>query len=188
MKSEDKITNFYHFYPKIASVVVVKSKDRLNAMAVAWNVGISSSPPLFGILIAPKRYTHELIIEAKEFSVNFLPIEKADIVAACGRTSGKKVNKFEKFKIETIQSSKIISPILKDAYAAYECKLYSHSNLGDHTLFVGEIIKVHYDENAFKEDGLKKIDIAKPTLYLGRDWYLNIEKFSTKHILVTSDQ
>jgi len=64
-KREDKPGNFYQFYPTIAAVVAVQSGDKTNAMAVAWNVGLSFDPPLFGILVALKRYTHELIMKIK---------------------------------------------------------------------------------------------------------------------------
>jgi len=64
-KRENKPVNFYQFYPTLAAVVAVRSGNKTNAMAVAWHVGLSFDPPLFGILVALKRYTHDLINEIK---------------------------------------------------------------------------------------------------------------------------
>ena len=169
---ENKPSNFYQFYPTLASVVAVRSGKKTNAMAVAWHVGLSFDPPLFGILVALKRYTHDLIMKAKEFSVNFMPYEKINIIAGCGRTGGKQLDKFKTFNIKTEKPVKISSPVLKDAYASYECKLKEHHRVGDHTLFVGEIVQVHYSPKAFDKNGLPNLKNIIPALYLGADRYL----------------
>jgi len=41
-------------------------------------------------------------------------------------------------------------PVLKDAYAAYECKLVDSKPYGDHLWIVGEIVAVHFLEEALK--------------------------------------
>jgi len=174
--------DFCHFYPKLATVVTVCAGERRNAMAVAWGSPISFAPPIYGVSISPKRYTHGLILEAGEFAVNFLPIEARRLVAAVGRTSGREVNKFERFKIEVEEPLKTGSPILKAAYAAYECKLLEHRRWGDHDWFVGEVVAVHYEEGAFSQDGVIDLERAAPAMYLGRDLYLEIAKRAVHHI------
>ncbi|MFQ6117047.1 MAG: flavin reductase family protein, partial [Candidatus Bipolaricaulia bacterium] len=134
---QESAGEFCHFYPTLATVVTVRAKDKRNAMAVAWGSPISFAPPLYGVSISPKRYTHGLILEAGEFAVNFLPIEARRLVAAVGRTSGREVDKFARFAIEVEEPFKTDSPILKAAYAAYECKLLEHRRFGDHDWFVG---------------------------------------------------
>ena len=114
-KIESTLSKYYHFFPTVVAIVAVKYGDKINAMAVAWNTALSFDPPLFGILVTSKRMTHELITKAGEFTVNFLPYEKAHIIAACGRTSGREVDKFTVFRIKTERSRKISSPVLKDA-------------------------------------------------------------------------
>jgi flavin reductase (DIM6/NTAB) family NADH-FMN oxidoreductase RutF len=179
---EDKPTKFYHFYPAVTAVVVVKYQDKVNGMAVAWNTGLSSNPPLFGLLIAPKRYTHELIEKAGEFSVNFLPAEKSETIAICGRVSGREMDKFTEYNIELERSVKINSPIIKDSYAAYECKLQRIIPAGDHSLIIGEVLNVHYEKEAFLEDGLPDLRKITPNLYLGADTYLFIKDYEIRLI------
>lgn len=179
---EEKTKTFYHFYPGIVTVIVVDTGVERNAMSAVWNMGISFTPPLFGVAIAPKRYTHHLVEQAGEFTANFLPYEKAEIIAACGRTSGKETDKFKKFNIPLENAVKIRSPILKDAYAAYECKVVNKYTLGDHTLFVGEVVMVHYDPDAFQNDGLPNLAKLNPALYLGQNIYLDGSPYKTKHI------
>ncbi len=179
---DEKPTKFYHFYPAVTAVVVVKYQDVINGMAVAWNTGLSSDPPLFGLLIAPKRYTHELIQKAGEFSVNFLPAEKSETIAICGRISGREMDKFKEYNIELEPSKKISSPIIKDAYASYECKLNKIIPVGDHSLVIGEVINVHYIKEAFLENGLPNLKNITPNLYLGADTYLFMKDFKIEVI------
>ncbi|HEY4716528.1 MAG TPA: flavin reductase family protein [bacterium] len=178
----DRPDKFYHYYPTVAAIVVVKYQDNINAMSVAWNMGLSSNPPLYGILVAPKRYTHELIEKAKEFSVNFVSAKDSDLLAICGRISGREADKLKEYNIKLEPSHAISSPVIAKAYASYECNLYRQTSVGDHTLFAGEIVKVHSVKDAFKDNGLPELRNNMPNLYLGSDTYLYIKDFEIKVI------
>ena len=170
------IGGFYHFYPKLATVVTVRAGRKRNGMAVAWGSPISFEPPIYGVSISSKRYTYGLILEAKEFVVNFLPIGARKLIAAFGRTSGREFDKFDKFGVEVEEPLKLNSPVLKAAYAAYECKLLDHRTYGDHDWFVGEVVAVHYDKELFSPEGVLDLERVAPALYLGNDLYLEIAK------------
>lgn len=173
---------FLQHYPKSATVVTVKAKDRENAMAVAWHSAISFRPPLYGVAISPKRFSYRLILEAREFAINFMPIESHKLIAAVGRTSGRQFNKFEKFQIAKEEPLKITAPILKDAYAAYECVLVAHHPCGDHDWFVGEVVAVHYEREALDTQEVIHLDRIKPAFYMGEDLYAELGKIALYHI------
>jgi len=170
------VGGFYHFYPQLATVVTVRAQERRNAMAVAWGSPVSFEPPLYGVSISPQRYTHRLVLEAGEFVVNFLPIAARKLIAAVGRTSGREVDKFACFAITVEEPFKTKSPILKAAYAAYECKLLEHRRFGDHDWFVGRVVAVHCEEGAFSAEGVIDLEKINPALYLGSDLYLEVAK------------
>lgn len=153
------------------AVVTVKVKEKATVMAAAWHSALSYDPPLYGVLISPKRFSYRRILEAQEFAVNFLPFEKAEIIAAVGRNTTQEIDKFQAFSIELEPPLAISAPILKDAYAAYECRLAAHHPYGDHTLFVGEIVMVHKLPEAFTADGVPDLAHIRPTLYLGNNLY-----------------
>ena len=176
------VGEFYFHYPMIAAVVTVSAGGRENALAVAWHCALSFEPPLYGVAISPKRFSYQLILEAQEFAVNFLSIERAKLIAAVGRTSGREFDKFEKFQIAKEKPFKISAPILREAYAAYECKLVVHHTYGDHEWFVGEVVASHYQEEAFDRRGLLNMDAIKPAFYLGEDRYAELAKIAVHHI------
>ena len=178
----ERIGEFYYHYPNIAAIVTAQAKGRKNAMAVAWHMPVSSRPPLYGIAVSPKRFTGELITESKQFGVNFLPFAEAKLVALVGGSKGWEVDKFQKFNIATDKSLKIAVPILKAAYAAYECQLVDDREYGDHRWFIGEIVAVHWQKDAMTPGGV--VDLAKisPILYLGNNLYLTPAKDAISYI------
>jgi len=172
---EDMYKQYQH-YPCVATIVTAHAKGKDNAMACAWHAPLASSPPLYGVSIAPKRFTYQLIAESKEFGVNFLPFEVAGLVASVGGCSGYEVDKFQRFNIAKDNSVKTAVPILKAAYAAYECKLVDDRDYGDHRLLVGKIVAVHWLKEVFTPDEILGMDKVNPILYLGGDVYLTTSK------------
>ena len=166
------VGKFYHHYPAVAVVVTASVGEKRNAMAAAWHSSLSFEPPLYGVAISPKRFTHELVLQAGEFGVNFLPFDRARIIAAVGGSTGRKVDKFEAFEIAEEKPVLTSAPIIADAYAAYECKLVSHHTFGDHEWFVGEMVMVHRVEGALTDEGILDLSLVKPAMYLGADRYV----------------
>jgi flavin reductase (DIM6/NTAB) family NADH-FMN oxidoreductase RutF len=178
----EAIGKFSQHYPKVAVIVTASARGRDAAMTAAWHSSISFKPPLYGIAIAPKRFTYQLITESREFGINFIPSEKASLAAAIGGTSGQQMDKFERFNIKKEKPLKTTAPILKDAYAAYECKLVDSKSYGDHIWIVGEIVVVHILEEAFTPAEVLNLDKIKPLLYLGSDFYASTDKNSVSFV------
>ena len=145
----ENIGSFYQHYPRIAVVLSASAGGKDNAMAAAWHMPISFKPPLFGVSVSPKRFTYRLVAKSKEFAVNFLPASNVEIIAAVGGSKGDEVDKFKAFNIATDKPVKTDIPILKAAYAAFECKLVDDITCGDHQLLVGEIVAVHVSSEVF---------------------------------------
>jgi len=178
----EAIGKFSQHNPKVAVIVTASARGRDDAMTAAWHSSISFKPPLYGIAIAPKRFTYQLITESREFGINFIPLEKASLAAAIGGTLGQQTDKFERFNIKKEKPLKTTVPILKDAYAAYECKLVDSKSYGDHIWIVGEIVAVHFLEEAFTPAEVLDLDKIKPLLYLGSDFYASTDKNSISFV------
>jgi len=178
--SVENIGNFYQHYPKVAAIVTASAGGKKNAMAVAWHSSVSREPPLYGISIATKRFTYQLILESSEFGINFLPFEAVELVASVGGSGGGEIDKFQRFGIAEEEPLKTSVPVLKDAYAAYECKLVDNRTYGDHVWVVGEIVAMHLADNAFTNEGV--LDLAKlsPALYLGAELYATTDRESIR--------
>ena len=178
--NKESIGEFYQHYPKVAVIVTACAHGKDNAMAVAWHSPVSFEPPLYGVSISQKRFTYQLISESKEFGINFVPFESAKLVASVGGSKGEKVDKFKKFGLAKEKPLKTGAPILKDAYASYECKLVDNRTYGDHIWMVGEILTVHFAEKVLTSKGVLDLDKITPVLYLGAELYVTTDKESLR--------
>jgi flavin reductase (DIM6/NTAB) family NADH-FMN oxidoreductase RutF len=176
------IGKFSQHYPKVAVIVTASARGRDDAMTAAWHSSISLKPPLYGVAVTSKRFTYQLMTESREFAINFIPLEKASLAAAIGGTSGKQMDKFERFKIEKEKPVKTTAPILKDAYAAYECRLVDSKPYGDHIWVVGEIVAVHVSKEALTPTEALDLVKIRPLLYLGSDFYASVDKDSVNFV------
>ena len=172
----EDIGAFFQHYPKVAVIVTAQAGGRANAMAAAWHTSISFKPPLYGVAISPKRFTYQLIAESKEFGVNFLPFARAELIASVGGSKGYEIDKFQMFNIARDKPVKTAVPILKAAYAAYECKLVDDRGYGDHRWLVGEIVAVHLLREALTPEETLDLEKVSPILYLGHELYLTTSK------------
>jgi len=166
----------------VAAIVTAHSRGQKNAMTVDWHTSLSLSPPLYGICLAPGRFTYQLIIDSQEFGINFLPFEAAELVHLVGSTGGRYMDKFQRFNLTLNQPVKTRVPILNAAYAAYECQLVDDREYGDRRLLVGEITAVHWQPEAFTPQ--ETLDLAKvsPVLYLGGGFYLTSPQDTVRYL------
>jgi flavin reductase (DIM6/NTAB) family NADH-FMN oxidoreductase RutF len=176
------VGEFYQHYPKVAAILTVNASGKKNAMTAAWHSAISFKPPLYGVAVAPKRHTYKLIVEAGEFGINFIPFEAAELIASVGGSGGGEIDKFIKFNIAEDQPLKTKVPILKEAYAAYECKLVDNRTYGDHAWMVGEIVVVHFTDDFFTVKGTLDVSKLNPALYLGAELYVTAKRESEKFL------
>ncbi len=176
------IGKFYQHYPRVAVLVTAQAGGRDNAMAASWHMPLSSSPPLYAVSVSAKRFTYQLIVDSKQFGVNFLPFEAAELVASVGGSQGQEIDKFQKFNIARDKSVKMDVPILKAAYAAYECRLVDDRGYGDRRLLVGEIEAVHWLKEAFAPEAILDLAEVSPVLYLGNELYLTASRDSVRSL------
>ncbi len=128
-------------YPLRVVLITSKSGAKENVMAAAWCFPISMEPPLFGVSISRKRFSHGLISNGRAFAINLVDAKMKEKAIAAGRSSGKERDKFAEFSIAR-EYGKLGLPLLKDSPASIECKLVNEIELGDHVLFVGEAVNI----------------------------------------------
>lgn len=164
-----KFNKIYFSYPNTVTLVLTKLRNKINLMPAAWQMPLSYSPPLFGVLISPKRYTYSLLTKSKDFTLNFVEYKYSKLVTQLGSISGRNVDKIKNFNLELEKSRFIKSPILKIAYVSFECKLQKRFRCGDHWLVIGKILNIRYRKGAFNKEGDLNVIKIKPLLYLGNN-------------------
>jgi len=134
-------------YPEpVVLVVSCDSEGKPNIMPAGWCMVTSGSPPMLAVSVGHGRYTHKLIEETGEFVIVFPNRNMASIIDYTGSCSGRNINKFSKYGIETLKSKVVKPPLVKDAVACFECKVRGRLVTGDHTIFAGEVVASYISE------------------------------------------
>ena len=141
----EDLTKFTSEFAEPVTVITTLKNGRPNAMTAAWVVPVSHRPPLVVVHIAPQRYTHDVIMETKEFGLCVLADDQVDVSQHAGTVSGRKVDKFEQPILEAKPPSVINAPLLAGCAATMECKLEKAISMGDHTIFVGRVVAMATD-------------------------------------------
>lgn len=118
-------------------VISTRLNDRVNAMTAAWVARASFDPPLITVSIGKTRYSHDMIRESGVFAVNVLGPDNIATGKHFGLKSGRKTDKFAGIPYDTKVTG---SPILKDCVAWADCRVVSHHDAGDHTVFIGQVL------------------------------------------------
>ena len=157
MKIDGNISKFYQYSFPMQTVLVTcnNEKRETNIITIAWHTPISKIPPLYAVSVAPSRYSHDLIKNNKEFVINFVHFDMIENAHFCGTHSGRSTDKIDKTKLTLVPSKTIKVPYIKECFAHLECKLVKNYTIGDHTLFIGEVVTVYADKHAFENDLLQ---------------------------------
>lgn len=155
-------------------VSCVGKAGKPNIITLAWAMPTSISPPLVALSIGPKRHSHKLIEETKEFVVNIPTIDVLKETLFCGRVSGKDRDKFNETGLTPFPARKVKPPAIKECVAHLECKLHVQFTTGDHTVFVGEVVEAYANKYALAGDKYN-LERAKMIFYLGGDEFVTLQ-------------
>jgi flavin reductase (DIM6/NTAB) family NADH-FMN oxidoreductase RutF len=158
-KAEVNASLSYRLLHPMHTVLVscIGKTGKSNIITLAWAMPASITPPLVAINIAPKRHSHALIEETKEFVVNIPTVDILSETLFCGRRSGRDHDKFKEAHLTPLPAKRVKPPIIKECVAHLECKLHSQFTLGDHTMFIGEVVEAYADKEVF----IGKYDLGK---------------------------
>jgi flavin reductase (DIM6/NTAB) family NADH-FMN oxidoreductase RutF len=140
--SSDEAQDCFSGFPVVLGSVG-GSKD--NVITLAMCHVFSFKPALLGVGIAPKRFSHALFKESKDFAINIPDKKMLRAVEICGSKSGRKVDKFEAAGLTREKAEKIGSPLVAECPVNIECVKVKEIEAGDHTWFIGEVVAARRD-------------------------------------------
>ncbi len=147
----------------VVFVISVDEDGKPSGMIASMTTKCSNTPPMMAVAISNEGHTHKLIRESKEFviAVPNKGLEKE--IEFFGSTSGKEVDKFKETKLATVPAQCIKTPLIRDATVNFECKLVGEMPVGDHILFVGEVLASYINNkkvllNFGKVNGKRKFE------------------------------
>jgi flavin reductase (DIM6/NTAB) family NADH-FMN oxidoreductase RutF len=156
-------------------------------MAAEWTHHISYSPSLIAVNIRGHDATAENIRSSKEFGVNIAAANQNIVCSVSGKYSGKETDKISLLKeagLANFYTAKSIEVLMVQGAAMNaECKLMKHEELGDHVMFIGEVVQISADENIeplVYHNGRYR-QLGEPVSKPSADLLANIEKLAKRY-------
>jgi len=123
-------------------LVLVEAGNTRNAMTVSFFSEVAHHPTALWVAISKKTYTYSLLKESSRFTLAILNQTQKALALHCGTISGKE---HDKCKVLELYKSPGDFLFLHGALASTGCTVRERVNLGDHTLFVADIVESHLD-------------------------------------------
>jgi flavin reductase (DIM6/NTAB) family NADH-FMN oxidoreductase RutF len=118
-----------------------------NVMAAEWTMQISYEPMLIAVFIHDGSSTLENIKKTKQFGVNVASEKQSTLVSIAGGYSRKEIDKLSIHNsFQVLESKKTGIPLIANCLINAKCKLFAIKKIGDHTMVVGRVISLRYDE------------------------------------------
>jgi flavin reductase (DIM6/NTAB) family NADH-FMN oxidoreductase RutF len=153
-------------------LVTSSYRGRNNVIPVAYAMVLSIVPPMIGIALHPSRFSYDMIKKTEEFAINIPTRELLHHVQYLGSLTGADFDKLELTSLPNFRARKLDTILLEGCVGWIECSLNDTIEIGDHFLFVGQVVAVQADDEAFNEHWL--LDSGndyKPLHYLGANFY-----------------
>ena len=134
-------------YPLPAVLVTCGTMERSNMITIAWTGTICTNPPMCYISVRPERYSHQMIKERMEFTINLTTAAMARATDWAGVRSGADYDKWAETGLTPEHGVAVSCPSIAESPLSIECRVKEIVHLGSHDMFVADVINVLADES-----------------------------------------
>ncbi len=159
-------------YPLPAVLVSCGSAEASNLITVAWTGTLCTNPPMCYISVRPERYSHALIKDRMEFTINLTTAAMARAVDWCGVRSGRDYDKWSETGLTPEPGIAVGCPSVAESPLSIECRVREIIGLGSHDMFMADVINVRADESLINpETGVFDLEAAGLLTYSHGHYY-----------------
>ena len=143
MKELELHKAFMLIEPGPVTMISTRGRDgRANVFTLTW-ITVLDWTPRFALCTGPWNYSYEALVQTRECVVNIATADLLSTILDVGTCSGRDVDKFSKFALETLPASKVSAPIVGGCWAAVECRVVDH--IAAHNIFILECVTAWQD-------------------------------------------
>jgi len=137
------------------TIVSVALDGVRHGMTVTSFTSLSLEPPLVLVSLENITRTREMVLQAGYFGVTILSQGQREVSDVFAGRHTEYQDRFAGLQTYTLSS---MSPLLVDGLAGFDCRLVASHPAGNHTMFVGDVLALHFDSS------------KSPLLYYDRDY------------------
>ncbi|MCS7111629.1 MAG: flavin reductase family protein [Ignisphaera sp.] len=145
---------YYILHPRPVVVIITRcANGKINAMSASWITPVSEDHPTIAVAIDRTSFTHECLEYSGEATINIPSFIHADLVYKIGTSSGREIDKIERFRITLIGSKKISTPRWSEAVGWLEVKVDRYIDIGEVRLYVFNVVESYMRKDVAGEWG-----------------------------------
>ncbi len=157
--------------PLPLTLVTVANKNNVPDVFTASWIGVLCTDPLYiGVGIVAGSYSHELIEDNGEFTVNVMQEGFVKEMDRLGSISGRDTDKFEEVRLTPHPAKEVKAPTILEAAISIECRVQNIIRLGSHDLYIGRTLATHVDESVLDGDKIN-IEELRPVSYAAGSYW-----------------
>jgi len=126
-------------------LLTTAGRDRTHIMTMSWHTMLEFDPPLVGCVISNRYFSFDILQATKQCVINIPTVELTEQVVGIGNSSGREVDKFNKFNLTAVAACCVAAPLIDECYASLECKLVDGKMIAKYNLFIFEVVKAWTD-------------------------------------------
>lgn len=134
--------------PRQVVLITTRHAGVDNVWPLDFHGPLSFEPPFYGIAARRQGYGAELVRDSGIFVVNFVPTTWEKTIFLCGNVSGRTIDKFAVAGLQKEEAESVDAPRLAQSLGALECRVRQSVEVGDHTLFIGEVTRTVFRAHA----------------------------------------
>ena len=151
-------------YPLPAVIVTCgDSISNSNMITVAWTGTVCTNPAMCYISVRPERFSHHLILENMEFTINLTTKDMARATDWIGCRSGRDYDKRKETGLTPVEGVKNRCPYIDESPLAIECRVTQVLPLGSHDMMLAQVVNVIADEK-YLDPETGSFDLSKAGL------------------------
>jgi flavin reductase (DIM6/NTAB) family NADH-FMN oxidoreductase RutF len=145
--------------------------ELVDISTVPWCSPLSLTPPQVGVSVFAYHFTHDLLSRVETFAINVVPRDWLRQARFCGTVSGREVDKFKQTGFTPDEAREVEAPLIVECIGHLECGVVGQHTLGDHTLFVAQVLAASAEKDLFDSAWQIKERDLRPVVHLGKDYF-----------------
>lgn len=134
-------------YPVPAALVSVGSTPQSrNLITVAWTGTLCTMPPMLYISVRPERYSCDMLMREREFTLCLTTAAMARATDWCGVCSGREYDKWKESGLTPVPGQMVGSFMIEESPLCIECRVKDVMHLGSHDMFMADVLNVVADD------------------------------------------
>lgn len=120
----------------------LKPDGTTNLMALSWWTYVSNQPPTVAVCLSNKGFSGTCIRETGQFGLSLVGEALRERAFQAGTRSGRTADKAAELGIPLMKLDGFGPMLVSGSRVCFACRLIESHMAGDHTLFMGEVIRI----------------------------------------------